>query len=112
MKRLLTLLPLILICLLSFADGGKYFRYELKIKLQDNSEITGYVYIGSYNPEYISGNESFFEYAKREISFPLEIYSEIKTVEINNEFQLDFSTEEYSQKIQAENISKIGLLFA
>jgi hypothetical protein len=80
------------------------------VKLNDNSEVTGYIYFGSYNTEYKKEKESFTEYAKREMKSLIKIYKEIKTIEIRSNYQLDFAFTENFEEIKLAEILTINLI--
>lgn len=101
---------LILFCFSSFAGGGDSFRFKVSVTLTDSTELTGYVYFATFGSGYNSKKESFIEFGKREFRFPIKIYKEIKTVELNGSTQYDFSVKSIEKTIQLSEISEIKLI--
>jgi len=110
MRKLILFTFLILTSLISFADGGDYFRLKLQVKQIDNSVATGYIYFGTHKPFFDSEKESFKEYAKRELRFPLKVYKEIKTININPNFQLDFAETDNFIELELSEVLEIKLI--
>ena len=101
---------LIIINFNSFADGGDYFRFKVKIELVDNSELVGYTYFVTYDSSFNSENEKFLEFVKRRFVFPISIYQSIKTITLESNQQFDFSSNNLCKKIQLSEIKDIQLI--
>jgi hypothetical protein len=101
---------IVLISLNSLANGGDFYRFKVKIKLNDNSELVGYTYFGTYGLGFNSDNERFIEFVKREFKFPILIYQNIKTVISDSNLQFDFSMSSLCKKIQIDDIKDIEQL--
>jgi hypothetical protein len=101
---------IVLISLKSFANGGDFYRFNVKIRLNDNSEFVGYTYFGTYGSGFNSENEKFIEYVKREFKFPILIYQNIKTVIYSSDLQFDFSMPGLCKKFLLKEIKDIELL--
>ena len=109
--RIITLVTfLILFGLNSYAGGGDSFRFKVNITLTDKTVLTGYVYFGTFGPVYNPEKENFTEYGKREFRFPINLYKEIKTVNLNGSNQYDFSVKSKEKTLQINEISEIKLI--
>lgn len=73
------------------ADVGDSYRYKATIKLADNREITGYFYFHTYEKGYNLAKTDFKTYILAYYYFPITIYENIKTIEINQYLTVDFA---------------------
>jgi hypothetical protein len=101
---------IVLSSLNSFANGGDFYRFNVKIRLNDNSEFVGYTYFGTYGSGFNSENEKFTEYVKREFKFPILIYQNIRTVISDSDLQFDFSMSGFCKKFLLNEIKDVELL--
>jgi hypothetical protein len=93
----------------SFADVGNAWRYNVKIHLKKDS-LTGYIYFYTYESSFDASKEQFTDYIKNHYPFPLNLYSEIKTVQLGEDFEADFFISNNKQEIKKEDIDEIELL--
>ena len=108
MRKLLILTLLLILSINSYADAGLAFRY--KIELQNgNKKITGYVYHYTYSEGFKSDKESFFEYFSREFHNTPYIYTEIHSLDLSENFELDFFLPINRIKFSPEKIKDVKL---
>ncbi|MDO5971892.1 hypothetical protein Q4Q35_18985 [Flavivirga aquimarina] len=89
MRKLLILTLLLILSTNSYAGAGLAFRY--KIELQNgNEKITGYVYHYTYSDGFKSDKESFLKYFSREFHNTPYIYTEVHSLNLSENFELDF----------------------
>ncbi|MFI1743383.1 hypothetical protein [Thalassobellus sediminis] len=89
MKKLLILTLLLTQSINLSADVGLSFRYKVELQ-NDNEKITGYIYHYTYSEGFKSDKESFFEYFSREFHNTPYIYTEIHSLILSKNFDLDF----------------------
>lgn len=110
MKKLLILLFGIIQFHNSYADPGNAYRYKIKLKLNNSENLTGYVYHYTYGKPYNSKVLSFCDYFISNFSSPPVIYLEIKTLKLNESFEIDFSLNTNKVVFNKEEIQNISLI--
>ena len=110
MSKILIMFTFLCCYATSFADVGNAWRFNVKIHLKNADSLTGYMYFYTYESSFDASKEEFTDYIKNHYPFPLALYSEIKTVQLGEDFEADFFILNNKQEIKKEDIDKIELL--
>ena len=107
--RILLILTLLLIQNFNlYADAGLAYRY--KVELQNgNEKTTGYIYHYTYSNGYENEKESFCDYFKRNFNNKPYLYKEVHSLNLSENFELDFSLPKNKLAFSLENITDIKL---
>lgn len=93
MRKFILLIIFLPMSLGLLADVGDSYRYKAKLNLTDNREITGYFYFHTYEKGFNQAKTDFKTYILTYYHFPITIYENIKTIEINQYLTVDFAIE-------------------
>ncbi len=106
------LLVLIIVLIQSFnlyADAGLAFRYKVELQY-DNIKKTGYIYHYTYSDGYKKEKESFCDYFIRDFNNKPYLYKEIHSLNLSENFELDFFLPENRSEFNLKKITNIRLL--
>ena len=92
------------------ADVGDSYRYKATLKLTDNREITGYFYFHTYKKGFNEAKTDFKTYILNYYYFPITIYENIKTIEIDQYVTVDFAIEGTGIKVNKSEIVSLNLI--
>ena len=92
------------------ADVGDSYRYKATLKLKDNREITGYFYFHTYEKGFNQAKTDFKTYILTYYHFPIKIYENIKTIEINQYLAVDFAIEGSGITVKKNEIISLILI--
>ena len=92
------------------ADVGDSYRYKATLKLTDNREITGYFYFHTYEKGFSQTKKDFKTYILTYYYFPITIYENIKTIEINQYLTVDFAIEGSGITVKKNEIISLILI--
>jgi len=109
-KKIVVLFIIILISFKLFADAGSAYRYEATLKLRDNSEITGFFFFTTYERGYNENKTDFEKYILTYYHFPIRVFEEIKTIEINKYLTVDIAIIGSERTINKNEIISIDLI--
>ncbi|MBW1298717.1 hypothetical protein [Aquimarina litoralis] len=94
-----------------FADAGLAFRFKVAIQLEDGSTDKGYFYFYTYNDKFDPSKEKFIDYLKNDPHFgTLKLYKEIKSVYVENNFEIDFNIKSKTKILNHDQITHMTLL--
>ena len=92
-----------------YADAGLAFRYKVEIQ-NENEKITGYIYHYTYSNGFDNEKESFCDYFTRDFNNESYLYKEVHSLNLSENFELDFSLPKNKLKFNLEKITDIKLL--
>jgi len=111
MKLILLILSVFSLFTSCYADAGNAFRFKVNIELDNKNNVQGYFYFYSYEDKFDSKTETFLDYIiENENDTALILYQEIKTLKINENFNLDFAIVGSHIKIPKSHIKSIKLV--
>lgn len=110
MKKFTFLFVLVLLSFSIFADAGNAYRYKVKIALKDHSELSGYFFFATLEKGFNPDETDFKSYLFSCYNFPIALYSNLKTIQVNEYLTIDFAIAGSDIKINKEEIEAIELI--
>jgi hypothetical protein len=110
MRKFILLFIILPMSLGLLADVGDSYRYKATLKLTDNREITGYFYFHTYEKGFNQAKTDFKTYILTYYHFPIKIYENIKTIEINQYLAVDFANEGSGITVKKSEIISLALI--
>lgn len=92
------------------AGVGTSYRYKAILKLTDLREITGYFYFHTYEKGFNQAETDFKTYILTHYHFPVKIYENIKTIELNQYLTVDFAIEGSGVTVNKSEIISLVLI--
>lgn len=110
MKKIILLIIMVNMSLGLLADAGNSYRYKASLTLTDLREVTGYFYFHTYEKGFNQAETDFKTYILTHYHFPVKIYENIKTIELNQYLTVDFAIEGSGITVSKSEIISLVLI--